>query len=316
MEQPFLNTEIILNIVKKWRKHFVYLAVIAIILSTVFTHPFFIPPTYKSTAIVYPINLSSLSEESNTEQMLQVIESMDIKKRMFDNFNLAEHYNIDKDDPYYITKLIKEFDSNVGFSKTEYMAVEIEVYDTDPIQAAQMVDSLIQFYNQKVRQMERSKHAEKIRLKKKVLAKMTYEIDSLAAIKRIHQEQYGLFDYGTQSKEATKRFIKLLSEGKENAQAAKDVQNVISNLMKKGIEDTEVSIKLVSAREVFMNNWRDYGNELVEMEKVISYAQVVTSPFPADKKSSPMRVLIIILSTIATMVVGFLTVIYLENKKQ
>ena len=316
MEQPFLNTEKIITILNKWKKHFIYLAIISIVLSTIFSMPFFIPPTFKSTAIVYPINLSSLSEESKTEQMLQVIESMDIKNKMFKAFNLAEHYDIDTTDQYYYTKLIKEFDSNVSFSKTEYAAVEIEVFDINPLKAAQMVDSIIQFYNQKVRAMERSKHAERIKLKKKVLSKMAYEIDSLSAIKRIHQEQYGLFDYGTQSKEATKRYIKILSEGGQNSQSAQSVQNVIGNLMKKGIEDSEVSIKLGSAREVFMNNWRDYGNELVEMEKEISFAQIVTSPFPADKKSSPSRLLIVLLSTIATLLIGFFTVIYLENKNQ
>jgi hypothetical protein len=65
--------------------------------------PIVITPKYKSTAIVYPTNLFEYSKESTTEQMFQILLSNDIKFKMLNAFNLDKHYNLDRNEPQFIT---------------------------------------------------------------------------------------------------------------------------------------------------------------------------------------------------------------------
>ena len=66
----FFDNRRILEIIWKRRLHFIIIGIVAVVLSAIFSSAFFIPPKFKSTARLYPINLSIMSEESETEHML------------------------------------------------------------------------------------------------------------------------------------------------------------------------------------------------------------------------------------------------------
>ena len=147
-----------IQLLYKWRIFLGSITVLAIGLSALFSSPYFISPKYKSQAIIYPVNLVLYSEETPTEQMLQILNSLDIRNQLFRDFRLAEHYQIDTTAPTFYTTLNYEFDGNIKFQKTEYESVEIEVLDTDPKMACQMVDSIISYYNDKVCSLHRLKN--------------------------------------------------------------------------------------------------------------------------------------------------------------
>ena len=92
----FFDAQRILDLIWKRKFHFILVGVIAIVLSGIFSGSTFIKPKFKSTARIYPSNLSELSEESNTEQMLEILNSNDIKFRMFDAFGLDTVYGLKK----------------------------------------------------------------------------------------------------------------------------------------------------------------------------------------------------------------------------
>ena len=52
-----------------------------------------------------------------------------------------------------------------------------------------------------------------------------------------------------------------------------------------------------------------------EIEKDITYSQVVTPPFPADKKSSPKRSLIVVMSVLLTLILAIIVIGVIENRK-
>ena len=89
----FFDNQRILEVIWKRKFHFIIVGLVAIALSAVFSGSTFIKPKYKSTARIYPTNLWELSEESKTEQMLEVINSRDIKLKMFDAFG-GNNYNL------------------------------------------------------------------------------------------------------------------------------------------------------------------------------------------------------------------------------
>jgi uncharacterized protein involved in exopolysaccharide biosynthesis len=85
----------------RWKWHLLSIAVVAALLAAVFSGSFFIKPKYKSYALVYPSNIAPYSDESESEQMLQWLQSQDIRDSIIRKFNLAEHYRIDSSYKYY-----------------------------------------------------------------------------------------------------------------------------------------------------------------------------------------------------------------------
>ena len=117
----FFDNQNILEIIWKWKKHLIVVGILAIVVSVIFSSPMFIQPKFKSTARIYPsFNIYTFSDESESEQMLEFINSQDIKFRVIDAFNLSEVYKISKNDPMYQTFILAEFNDNVSFKKTEY----------------------------------------------------------------------------------------------------------------------------------------------------------------------------------------------------
>ena len=77
-EQEF-KTDSIYYLALKWRWHLICVGVVAFLSSLVFSSAYFIPPKFKSTAVVYPVNLIPYSNESATEQLLQLLQSGDVR---------------------------------------------------------------------------------------------------------------------------------------------------------------------------------------------------------------------------------------------
>ena len=75
----FFNNVKLLDIIIKWKYHLLAVIVAAMLLSVLFSSPIFITPLYKSYAVVYPSNISPYSTENETEQMMQMFQSRDIR---------------------------------------------------------------------------------------------------------------------------------------------------------------------------------------------------------------------------------------------
>jgi hypothetical protein len=70
MNNTIFNSQFILDILNRYRKPLIIIGVVSALAGVVFSMPYFMPPRFKSNAIIYPSNLISYSSESPTEQML------------------------------------------------------------------------------------------------------------------------------------------------------------------------------------------------------------------------------------------------------
>ena len=102
----------------KWKWHIVIITLVAAVLGAIFSGSTFITPLYKSDATVYPTHIEEYSDETITEQMLQIMQSQEIMDSVVEKFNLMKHYKIDKSYKYWKTALIGEYRSNVSISRT------------------------------------------------------------------------------------------------------------------------------------------------------------------------------------------------------
>lgn len=312
----FFDNQRILDVIWKRKFHFILIGIIAIILAAIFSGPRFITPKYKSTARVYPTNLWVLSEESETEQMLEVMNSNDIKLKMFDAFSLDEVYHVGKNDPHYFTYMFDIYNNNVSTSKTEYETVEISVMDELPQRACNMCDSIIHFYNKKVREMHRAKDLEMVELTKKVLTKKTKELDTVKVELNKLRKEYDIINFNEQVPEVTRGYMNALAAGKGNTSDAKKIRKLYDNLSEKGADAVWLEKQHRSLINEIDSLSKMYEIHLNEYEKDITYAHIVEYPQPADKKAYPVRWLIVAFTLVSAVFLALLVFLVLDYRKK
>jgi len=312
----FFDNQNLLEIIWKWKKHLIVVGISAIILSAFFSSSIFIQPKFKSTARIYPSNnIYKFSEESQSEQLLEMISALDIKLRVMDAFKLSDEYKISKQEPQYITTMLAEFNDNVKFKKTEFETIEIQVLDSDPQRASTMCDSIISYLNQKVRALHRIKYEEVVQISRRDYSIVCHEIDSVEAKLNFLRKEYQIVDYSTQAKEITKGMVKVLADQKSNSSGGKQLEKWMNNFIDKGGE----YLLLDQEQKLLVYQKGDLKKKLDEAvsnaTKKIIYGLRIDNPVPADKKSYPTRSLIVLISTLAALFVALLAILLLENKK-
>ena len=312
----YFNNQNLLEIVWKWKKHFIVVGILAFVLSAFFSSSIFIKPKYKSTARIYPsINIYVFSEESQSEQLLEFITSPDIKLQTIEAFNLDQVYRIKKDESQYLTRMMNEFNDNVKFKKTEFETIEIQVMDTDPVRASNMCDSIVSFLNEKVRLIHKIKHDEVAGIAKRDYAYISHKVDSLEEKLNFLRTNYQILDYRLQTEEITKGMVRVLAQQGKNSPAGKELTLWLKNLSEKGGEFEildKQQRKMISQKDSIM---KVYDQSISSANKKISYGQLVERPMPADKKSYPVRSVIVLLSTLSALFVALLAILLIENKQ-
>jgi len=310
MENYFNNMNLI-KIIIKWKYHLIIILVLSIVLSVVFSGPWLIKPKFKSFADVYPANIQPYSEESTTEQMIEILNGQDIKDSIIKKFDLGKHYRIDKNYKYYYSTLINIYKGNVRIKKTEFESVNIEVLDEDPVIACNMVNSIIDFYNMKVKDIHKSKYYEVILNFQEIMKEKKKYIDSLQHRIYILGTEFGITDVANQSREITKGFLRTSPSNINTA----EVMKLKKNMEEKGGELTKLNNLLVNASYQYEKFKADYEIMVMNYERDFTYANIITKPYVADKKSYPKRILIILISTVATILLSLIIISVLEKIK-
>ncbi len=313
----FFDNRRILDIIWKRRIHFVIIGILAVIIPSVFSGPAFIKPKFKATAKVYPTNLGSLSEESHTEQMLEIISSTDLKLRMFDAFDLDQVYKVSREEPKYLSYMLGIYGKNVSARKTDFETVQITVLDADPQRAALMCDSIIHFYNGKVREMHSAKNWELARVVSDNIRMQSRERDSLKLVLDGQREKYKVFDVILQSTEVTRGYMKALAEGRGNTADGKEIKKIYDNLMEMGSEIHMTERRFESLMQSINQLKVLYDNSVAEAQKKITYSMVVEKPVVPDDKAFPKRWLIVAMSLASALFLALVVFTVLDfNKPQ
>ena len=307
---PYLNNKTLLELALKWKYHLGIIALIAGIISMVLSSSIFLKPKYKSTSIVYPVNMGKYSEESYTEQMLEIMNSGDIRDQMIAAFKLDEHYKISPLYKYYKTALYGKFAEEVSFRKTENEAVKIQVLDTDPLVACAMVDSLREFYDKKVQSLHRIKVAEEVYIRTLELDRLKRDMDSTINILSDLGRKYGVMEITGQSEGISSSYFQAVANGKDN-QTLKDY---FTSVASKSPEARSLMLRVegISMRVIKVQELRD--DSYRELTKEITYSVVVTPPYPADKKDWPKRSVIVLISVIFTLMMAMVVIGVTENR--
>ena len=308
----FFDNQGLFQLIWKWKVHLIIIGIVAIIASAVFSAPYFITPLYKSQARIYPVNTTSYSEESESEQMNEIFNSTDIKRQVIDMFSLADRFEIKTDDAFYQTKILRKYNDRISCKKTEYETIELIALDADPKVACNIVDSIIVLYNRKVQSIRKQKYVERANTYQTDLQRKIAEIDSVSSQMEVLRKNYGLLEYEAQAQQLTQGYTDALARGASRS-AVDAIQKRLDNLAEKGGEFFlhQRALEALEIQRDTIN--RRLDKALSQVNKKETYTMVVEEPFPADKKSYPTRWLIVLISLVATEFMAIVAAYILEG---
>ncbi|MBU2557333.1 MAG: hypothetical protein KJ578_06095 [Bacteroidetes bacterium] len=315
MDNYFNNTSLV-RLLLKWKYHLAVVFIFAVLLGAFFSGSSFITPLYKSEAIAYPANINSYSDESETEQMLQIIQSQSIVDSIVNRFNLLEHYGIDPAYPYWRTALHREYHDKVKIGKTPFEAISIVVMDKDPEVASAMAMSILELYNIKIGQLHRGKRFEVVQMYEQQLKSKLQLIDSLKNRLEDLGTTYGLIDYSVQSQEIMRGFLKTFDGSDSRNVNSKAVEELKSNIEKLGGDLLTTVEMLQHESRTYVDIKVDYEQEMRFYLSKLTYSNIISQPFPSDKKAYPVRWVIVALSAIGALLIAVLAIFIIENKRR
>lgn len=309
----FTNFDLV-RIALKRKLHLSVVLVSSLALGYLLSSEWFITPRYKSTAILYPSNLIPYSMETPTEQLLQLFQSADVRTMMVRRFDLPKVYRVDTAGKAGISTLHLMYDENVSVRKTEFESVKIDVLDEDPARACSMVDTLIHFVNLKARNLQREKTREVVAIFKNQLAWKKKQLDSLESVLHELRVRYGLLDFKSQTKEATRSYLKLQGEG--GGSKARIADTLLRNLEEKGGELETTSELLDKVRSDYAGVKAEYDKAISDLTKELTYSNVVTKPFKADKKSYPVRWIIMATVAVSALLLAMILFAVIDGRRK
>ncbi len=291
--------------ISKWKWHILIITVVAMILGIVFSAPHFIHPKYKSYAVLYPENIICHSDESESEQMLEMMMSDDIKFSIIEQYGLYSHYGIDSTQKASLAKIMACYDDNVIIEKTPNDAVKITVCDEDPQVAADMVNSIIKKYDELVLKITSEKSREIYNIYRLAAEEKARVIDSLSTVMKKYGTEYGMIE----EKSQTRAYSEAVAQGRTGG----DASTILKNWQEYGAEYKKTDSLLNSTIGRYNKDMKVCEDSKRDMNRKQTFSNVVSKPYPADKKFYPVRWLIALLSAIGGCLIGILAVAIIEG---
>ena len=305
MDNNFNNLSLV-QLIFKWKWHILIITLVAALCGAIFSSSKFITPLYKSEAIAYPANISPYSDESETEQMLQIINSQSIVDSIIEKYDLWTDYKIDRNYQYAKTYMMLEYHDKIKISKTPYEAVSIVVNDKDPFVACNIAKDILKFYDKKVAQLHRDKVAEVVNMYARQLEMKQQDIDNLKQQLANLGTNYGMANYVGQSREITRAYLSGSSRANE----------LMQNLEQYGPEAIDLENKIIAEATTYVDVKLDYEQNLRFYYSDLTYSNIVTEPYPADKKSYPVRWVVVALCGLGAFLLTILVLFIIENRKR
>ncbi len=327
-EYDFASTDLLIYI---WEKRFplaiisIAAAVLAVIVS------FTITPMFRSTVIMFPTANASVSknlladnyggkssiyeigEEDQAEQLLQVLNSEEIKNRIVKKYNLMEHYGIEPDSKFPMTQLNAAYGSNVHFKRTEFMSVLVEVMDYDPQMAADIANDIAAFTDTVFSNMLKQRAVDALEIVEKeyneVLVLYKAAKDSMDIIRAL-----GVNNSIAQADRYHEAYGKAIVAG--NSQAVKALEEKFEILSKYGGTYDVLNAQLGLQSGLLTRLMQRVMEARVEVNQALPHKFLVDKAIKAEKKAYPKKSMIVIVSTLAAFMFGLMGLILNDNLKK
>lgn len=322
------NSFNLIQFIWKWRIWFIISCLAAGILTYVTC--LLINPYFESTAIVYAPRTNSVSQilfptgdnynerldmkaygiEEETEQMMQVLNSDDLRDIIVTKFDLMPHYGVDSTVSGWRYKLNKIYTSNVKINRTSYGAIAIKVIDVDANLAATIANEIVNQLDTLKNRIERQRAEAAYLLLQNQLVEINAEIDRTNDSLEMMM-QLGVFDFERQSDRLMQQHAVAVAQG--NAAAMKRLEEEMTKLATWGPKVENLREQLQHFREYQVLCKTQLMNAKIDMEGQIPVKFTLQKAQPGDKIVYPKKLVMTIVAVVSTFIILLIVLLIVDN---
>ncbi|MEX0981882.1 MAG: hypothetical protein WD577_05125 [Bacteroidales bacterium] len=312
-EQTGFNFSSVDLLIYMWNKRRILIIVSFLAAVTSIIVSLQITEKYESTVVMFPTTGASVSkallssnytgrqsvygfgEEEQAEQLLQVLNSEQIRTRIIEKYNLMEHYEIDPTSKYPYTELINTYKNNINYRRTELMSVEISVMDTDPQQAADIANDISNLIDTVFNNMKYER------------AQAAFEMvttEFLEAAENVRLLQDSLEFIGKQISSSLRRL-----EGSSTAQ-------LTTALAQYGGTFISLTKNVEHHTRRYTDLRQRYQEARMEANQRLPYKFIIDKAYPSEKKAYPKRSVIVMVSTASAFLFTLILLIIIDSIQQ
>jgi uncharacterized protein involved in exopolysaccharide biosynthesis len=290
---------------------------------------FLITPMYKSKVVFFPAastplsqvlltdyptnkNIGGFGEEEEAEQVLQILNSDIIKDKMISKYNLLVHYGIKPNSKTKKNDLYKDFESSTSFRRTEFNSIEVSVLDVDPVLASNMANDISDLVDTVMNNIRKDRVKQALKIVESEYNSYQSKVKSMEDSINILRTR-GVNDYQVTIDRLTEGYSKALINN--NSNASEKIDNRLKSISPSTTQYVSLSERLKEEYGHLIRLRNRCMAMRVEVEQMIPTKFVVDRAFPADKKSYPIRSLIVILSILSSLILGIITSVIFDNWK-
>lgn len=282
---------------------------------------------YKSEVILFPsaagsvsqdlLSISSmgksilrLGEDEELDQLMQVLQSDQIRNRVIQKFDLMNHYKVKMDSKYPYTQLYQKYDKNIVIKPTKFLSVKITVLDTDPQLAADIANEISNLVDTVKNGMQHEKALQALQLVENEYNALKQDIelreDSLNTLRK-----KGIVDYEKQAEALSNALGVALSNGQNKA--ADEIQKRLDKIGEIGGPYIDIYNQLLFDKERISDLKTKLAEAQIDARQNLPQKYVVNKATVAEKKSYPVRWLIVVTSTLSVVILFMLCLIIKDS---
>jgi len=324
------NSFSLINYIWQRRKMFFIICGAAAVLSFVFSTKLFIRPKFTAQTIIYAprtnatskilmdnnpnerLDVKAYAMDEETEQMMQLLHSREIKDVLIDRYDLINYYEIDTNSKGWRTKLYEAIDGAVNIKRTRYGAIAIIVKDWDPNQAAKMANDIASELDTIKNRIERDRAVAACRIMEEQVRNAELQ-RKLVSDSLMKLAQKGVFTFESQSERIMQQLAIALAQG--NTAGVQRLQQEIEKLEKWGIVASELRREQMNLSDQIASIKIKLLNARMDMGGSMPVKFVIEKAIAPDKKSYPKKIIIVIIATIGAFITLLMTFLIIDKIK-
>ena len=314
---------------RKW-KLLALVFVVAAVLA--FAASCFIKPHFKSTAVIFAPRTNSVSkiltaEETNnerldikayaieeeTEQMMEILNSRELKDILIKKYNLVQHYELDTASKYWQTKLYKNLEESYQVKRTKYGAISITFEDKDVKMACTIANDVVDLLDTLKRRIENERAQAAYIAMQKQLEAVNAEIDRVDDSIKVIME-HGVYDFESQSERVMQQWAIAVAQGNTAGQAR--LQAELDKLATWGPKAEALHDLQFSFREYQSLVKQKMLDAKMDLENNVPTKFVLERAIVADKKCYPKKSLITLIAALSALMVTVIILLFMEKLKE
>ena len=314
-----------------WQKRKTLILVCLVVAVVSLIASFLVTPKFKSTAIVYAprtnsvakillneesynerLDMKAYADDEETEQMMEILNSREIKDILIEKFDLYNHYGLGEGVSYRQTKMYKYLKGNIEVKRTQYGAIAVSVIDKDPQVAADMANEILVLLDSVKNRIDHERTIASYNLLRRQLEIVDAEVQRIDDSVQVLM-QNGVFDFKSQSERVMQQYATAVAQG--NTAGMKRLEDELKKMATWGPRSLTLYEEQAYFREYQSIVKIKMMNAIVDMDTEIPVKFVIERAIPSDKKTYPKKSLIVLLSTVSAFILAVLVLLTIDKIK-